>query len=164
MRARVHIPLVERGGPTCSDRQILCQAQLSASLSAFHVFSDSPEMASSFPPYPFYIMDEWKPSQRQKPGRKRNTNTQRELSQGFCGVWRGEEEERYKVLSVWMEMVRVSFFFFSLVAILAIAVLPAINAQNSPAPAPASDGLSQKTKPHISFLLFSSIPLKESLH
>lgn len=90
--------------------------------------------------------------------KEEHKHTERAFSGVLWGFEEGEEEERYKVLSAWMEMVRVSFFFFSLVAILAIAVLPAINAQISPAPAPASDGLSQKTKPPISFLFFSSIP------
>lgn len=86
----------------------------------------------------------------------RGTQTHRESFQGFCGV-EEERKKKGKVLSVWMEMVRVSFFFFSLVAILAIAVLPAINGQISPAPAPASDGLSQKPNPPFlcsSFLAF----------
>lgn len=90
---------------------------------------------------------------RQKQGR---TEEHKHTERAFSGV-EEERKKKGKVLSVWMEMVRVSFFFFSLVAILAIAVLPAINAQISPAPAPASDGLSQKPNPPFlssSFLAF----------
>lgn len=50
-----------------------------------------------------------------------------------------------------METMRVSFLFFSVMAILAIAVFPVINAQVSPAPAPASDGSFQKPNPNFLF-------------